>query len=93
MSSRWTIRAGEEAAVASALAQLVPATRDEPGAILVQVHRDPNDPLVVYFYEQYADAAAMEAHTETPHFKRWILGECIPRLEARVRGIYETWHP
>ncbi|MFQ5426193.1 MAG: putative quinol monooxygenase [Gaiellales bacterium] len=93
VSSRWTVAPGEQAAVEAALAELVPATRREAGVIMLQAHRDPEDDRVFYFYEQYVDAAAMEAHTQTAHFERWILGECLPRIEQRVRGIYETWDP
>ena len=33
--------------------------------------RDVDDPNHFMLYEVYTDAAALEAHRETPHFKTW----------------------
>ena len=42
-------------------------------------------------YEQYADEAGYQAHMETEHFARLVLGEAIPELlEERVREFYAT---
>ena len=66
-------------------------SKAEPGVLLYQAHRDPEDANVFFFYEQYSDKAAYEAHVETDHFKRWGFGDAIPRLEDRSRSFYETW--
>ena len=63
----------------------------EPGMLLYQAHRDPEDPNVFFFYEQYVDEDAYKAHVESEHFKQWGFGDAIPRLEARERTFYETW--
>jgi quinol monooxygenase YgiN len=91
ISSRWLVKDGEQEAVAAALANLLPPSREEPGCLLLLAHRDPEDPRVFYFYEQWADAAAAGAHAETDHFKRYALGEALPRVESRERAFYETW--
>ena len=83
ISSKWLVRPGEEKAVAAAAAALVEATRQEPGCLLIQPHRDPGDARVFYFYEQWADQAALDAHCETEHFRRFVLEEGLPRLEVR----------
>jgi len=93
ISSKWHVRVGEEAAVVEALAQLVPMAREEPGCLMLQVHRDPDDGRVLYFYEQYVDEAALAAHAETEHWKHYIRDTCLPRLESRERGTYVTWEP
>ena len=87
------MKEGDEAAVAEALATLVPMARAEPGCLMLQVHRDPEDAQVFYFYEQYVDEAALAAHAETEHWKRYIRDTCLPRLESRERGTYTTWEP
>jgi len=88
---RWVAREGEEEHVAAAVAKLVPPSRAEPGVLFYQPHRDPENPRVFYFYEQYVDQAAYEAHGASEHFQRHGAGEAIPLLEDRERGFYETW--
>ena len=91
VAARWTARPGEEAAVASALSKLAPLSRLEAGNLVYTAHRDPENSRVFFFYEQYADKAAYEAHTTSAHFEQHGLGDAIPRLESREREFYETW--
>lgn len=93
VAATWVARSGEEEAVAAALACLAPPSRLEAGMLLYQLHRDPEDARVFFLYEQYIDAAAYNAHTESDHFKSHALGDAIPRLEQRSRRFYETWEP
>lgn len=88
---KWTAKEGEEQAVAAAIGKMVAPSRAEPGVLFYQPHRDPEDPRVFYFYEQYRDAAAYEAHASSQHFQEHGFGDAIPRLEARERSFYETW--
>ena len=46
--------------------------QDEPGCLRFDVIQDRNDSNRFYFYEVYRDQAALEAHRETPHFKRYV---------------------
>jgi autoinducer 2-degrading protein len=89
VSVTWIAKDGEEEAVASALQELVEPSRAEDGVLIYIPHRDPEDPRRFYIFEQYADADAYTAHTETEHFKRLGLGEAIPRLEDRKREFFE----
>ena len=91
VTAKWTAKDGEEEAVARAVEQIVEHSRAEPGMLLYQPHRDPENPRVFFFYEQYADADAYQAHLESEHMKRLGFGEAIPRLESRERSFYETW--
>src|SRR5688572_13833653 len=91
--ARWTAREGEADAVAAAIARLAPLSRQEPGILFYQPHRDPEDPNVFFFYEQYEDADAYQAHVDSEHFKQHGFGDAIPRLESRERSFYETWEP
>jgi quinol monooxygenase YgiN len=56
-----------------------------------QPHRDPDNPRVFFFYEQYREKADYEAHLATPHFQELGFGNAVPRLESRERAFYETW--
>ena len=89
--AKWIAKDGEVVNVEAAIRQLAGPSRQEPGIIVYQAHRDPGNPNVFFFYEQYADEAAYQAHVESEHFKQWGFGDAIPRLEARERTFYETW--
>src|SRR5262245_24292495 len=39
----------------------------EPGCLVYRAHRSPKDPDLFYFYEQYADEAALDTHRNAPH--------------------------
>ena len=91
LTAKWTAKEGEEDAVAAAIANLIEPSRAEPGNLFYQCHRDPENPRVFFFYEQYADADAFAAHGQTEHFAKWAAGDAFPRLESRERAFYETW--
>ena len=44
---------------------------DEPGCLRFDVLQDTEDPNKFFYYEVYQDEAAIKAHTEAPHFKRY----------------------
>jgi autoinducer 2-degrading protein len=45
--------------------------KDEPGCLRFDVIQDRDDPNRFYYYEVYRDEAALEAHRQTAHFKRY----------------------
>src|SRR5947208_17141408 len=93
LAVKWTIKEGELDAVLAALGPLAGASREEPGCLLYQAHRSPDDPNVIFLYEQYADEAAYPAHPASEHFKTYVVGECFPRRESSERAVYETLEP
>ena len=90
---KWTIKGGELDTVLAALRPLVEASRAEPGCLLYQAHRSPDDPNVIFLYEQYVDQAAYQAHADSEHFKTYAVGEIFPRRESVDRAEYETFEP
>lgn len=50
------------------------ASRLEPGCLRFEVSRDLHKENVFALSELYQDAAAVEAHTSTPHFAVWRSG-------------------
>src|SRR5215210_6223 len=90
LAARWVAKEGEEENVRAALERLAGPTREEPGCLMWQPHRDPDEPRVFFVYEQYEDAAAFEAHGASDHFQDHGVGDAIPRLESRERAFYET---
>ena len=85
---RWVAKEGEADEVARALDNLLEPSMAEPGILEYRAHRDVEDPNVFFMFEVYTDAAAYEAHVETPHFQEWGFGHAIPRLEERRREFY-----
>jgi quinol monooxygenase YgiN len=47
------------------------AVRVEPGVLTLYAVAEKNDPTRITVFEIYADAAAYQAHLQTPHFKKY----------------------
>jgi quinol monooxygenase YgiN len=84
----WQAREGEADAAGDIIARFAPEARKEPGLELLTIQRGTTNPLEFLFYEVFTDAAAFEAHQQTPHFKTLILEEALPRLSKRERRQY-----
>jgi len=84
----WQVRDGEEKAAADIIARFAPEARKEPGLELLMVNQCATDPARFLFYEVFKDAAAFEAHQQTPHFRTMILEDALPRLSQRERVQY-----
>lgn len=59
---------------------LVEKSNQEPGMIEYRATTDISNENVIRFFEQYEDADALEAHTQTDHFQEFE--ERIPDLLA-----------
>lgn len=66
--------------------------RKEPGCRQFDVLVDPQDRARVMLYEVYNDAAAFDAHQQTPHFKKY-LAEAVPLLASRERQVFTRVSP
>ena len=86
----WDVREGEADAAAGIIARFAPEARKEPGLELLMVHRQADNPSHFLFYEVFKDAAAFEAHQETPHFRTMIMEEALPKLARRERVRYDV---
>jgi len=84
----WEANRGEEEAVAAILSRFAPQVRQEPGVESFVIHRSRTEPAQFFFYEVFQNEAAFAAHQETPHFKRLIAGEALPKLARRERHHY-----
>ena len=90
VSALWTAKQGEEDRIARIIGELTPFSREEPGNLFYQAHRSPEDRRLFYLYEQYVDEAGYQAHQDSDHFQRLVVGEAIPNLDSRERAFYET---
>jgi quinol monooxygenase YgiN len=89
--AKWTAKEGEAENVEAAIRRFAGPSRLEPGMLMYQAHRDPENPSVFFFYEQYVDEDAYQAHLESEHMQRHGFGDAIPRLESRERSFYLAW--
>ena len=48
------------------------SVRDEPGCFRFDILQSNEDPNRFHLYEVYQDDAALEAHRNAPHYKKWI---------------------
>ncbi|HYI21075.1 MAG TPA: putative quinol monooxygenase [Candidatus Limnocylindrales bacterium] len=80
---------GNEDAVAAGLAVNQAASRLEPGVIEWIAYRSKDDPRNFLLYEIYVDAAGLEAHRASEHFRRYV-AEVVPLLESRE---FAAWEP
>jgi quinol monooxygenase YgiN len=67
--ARALARTGKENQLRNALVEMLTPTRAEPGCRLYQLYESNNRGLF-YFYEEWGSQAALERHTETPHYKQ-----------------------
>jgi quinol monooxygenase YgiN len=84
----WEVSEGNAEAAADIIARFAPEARKEPGLELLMVNRCTTNPSQFLFYEVFRDAAAFEAHQETPHFRTLILKDALPLLSRRERTAY-----
>ena len=89
VTAKWLAKPGEEENIVEILATMTPLTRAEPGCRMYIAHRSLEDPRIFFLYEQYDDEAAFKAHADADYFKQHVLGDAVPRLEARERAFYE----
>jgi quinol monooxygenase YgiN len=71
------------------LTEVMQPVRDQPGCLIFELHRSPEDENVLFVYEQYVDESATKAHMASPMFKR-IQEEVFPIVEDRQFNQYDT---
>ena len=85
-------KAGEEQAVADALAALIAPTMAEPGVKLFLPYRSPTDPKAFFIFELYRDEAGWAEHQRTDHFKAFA-DKMLPRIGRRERVPFVPFAP
>ncbi|MPZ47933.1 MAG: antibiotic biosynthesis monooxygenase [Dehalococcoidia bacterium] len=67
--------------------------RDEPGCLRFDVLQDTEDEDTFFYYEVYRDEAALQAHRDSPHFKKYFdqVGGFLS--SPTVRHVVRNVHP
>lgn len=70
--ARFHARPGNETAVADALREIVPPTREEPGCLAIHAFRSVRDSRLFYIHSRWKDEGAFELHAGLPHTTRFL---------------------
>ena len=79
---------GKEAPLERELTTLASASRAEPGCLAFVLHPSAAHPGNCFLHEIWSSEAALVAHRQTPHFRRWF-GLQGAILESRRRFLAE----
>jgi quinol monooxygenase YgiN len=79
--ARFTAKEGKGAELAEILSELIDIVQREEGARYYALHRGVELTDVVWFYEVYADQAALDAHGKYPEF-----GAVFARIAELTEG-------
>lgn len=82
---RMTFAPEDRLEIAEMLRALALASRQEPGCITYIPHSIEGNPDTVLIYEQYRDQAAVEAHGQSEHFKKYAVGGLYQKMRERAR--------
>lgn len=85
IGAKLTIKADRVGEFITAARTIIAASRAEPGCISYTLYQDPYERTVFFFFEEWKDQAAIDAHFAMPHFKAF--GEKMKDLAAGPAGI------
>jgi autoinducer 2-degrading protein len=85
---QFTIRPGAESQALEYIRKMQEHTRREPGCQLYVGQQSLEDPRRFCFYEQYDDAAALEAHRAAPYFREYITDGLANLMETVTRELF-----
>jgi quinol monooxygenase YgiN len=70
--ARFHASNGNELKVQQALAEVVSASREEPGCLGIHAFRSTRDPQLFYIHSRWKDEEAFETHAERPHTLHFV---------------------
>lgn len=88
----WKVNASETPRVLKLLPELAARTRKEEGNLFYTVYQSKNDPNEFILHECYADQHAADAHRQSDHYQKIVVGEIVPHLESRTVTIVRKLH-
>ncbi len=69
--ARLTVQDGAIEVVKRELLKMITPTRAEEGCLEYRLHQDIDTPNLFIFYENWADAASLERHLDSEHFRSY----------------------
>lgn len=80
---RFKFASEDRAEMAEAVRMLTAESRREPGCVSYIPHLSEEDQNTIVIYEQYRDEAALAAHRNSPHFKKYAVGGLFQKMKER----------
>jgi len=84
---KWKIRESETARILELLPTLAENSKKEKGNLFYAIYQSENDPNELILHERYSDIEAAEAHKNSEHYQKIVVGKIIPHLEIREATI------
>jgi len=69
---RFHARAGQAAALAAALGEVVSPSRAEPGCVFIEAYRSVQDGALFQIHSRWVDEAAFDLHGGLAHTRRFL---------------------
>lgn len=91
--ARWRVKQGHLDDVLAHVAGLRPASLDEPGCLDYATFRALDTPDTLLLVERYRDAAALEAHRQSPHYRTFVVERILPLLQDRQVELLQARDP
>ncbi len=83
-TARFTFAPEDRNEIAEVLRLVTSESRREPGCVTYIPHHVEGDPDTIVIYEQYKDAAALAAHRDSAHFKKYVVGGLLQKMKIRT---------
>jgi quinol monooxygenase YgiN len=81
--ARWRVKEGHLDDVLAHVAELRTASLEEPGCLEYAAFRSVDTADELLLVEKYRDAAAVEAHRQSPHYGVLVVERILPLLADR----------
>ncbi|WP_158798825.1 putative quinol monooxygenase [Pedobacter sp. L105] len=80
---KWKIKENETSRILGLLPELVEKTRAEKGNLAYNIYQSVEDTNVLILHERYVDTDAADAHKNSAHYQKIVVGQIVPHLEIR----------
>lgn len=81
--ARWQVAAEHLGEVLTHVAELRESSLAEPGCLAYEVFHGIDEPGKVLLLERYRDDAALDAHRQSAHYQKLVVGRILPLLTGR----------
>jgi quinol monooxygenase YgiN len=91
--ARWRVKQGHLDDVLAHVAELRTASLEEPGCLEYAVFRPVASADELLLVERYRDAAAVDAHRQSPHYGALVVERILPLLADRHVELLQAHAP
>ncbi len=81
--AKWQVKEGQLNFVLNLLTEVAKKSVAEKGNLFYKIHRSNSDANTLILFEGYADEQAVEAHINSDHFQKLVIGQIVRSLDSR----------